>query len=48
MTEARDVLGLAQWHEERAAREAVRQEEVLGAIIVKGKQVAIERRKVRA
>lgn len=48
ITEARHVLGLHQWHEERAAREAARQEEVLGGVIVKSRTVLIERRKVRA
>ncbi|TIN80723.1 hypothetical protein [Mesorhizobium sp.] len=48
ITEARDVLGLHQWHAERAAREAARQEEVLGGVIVKSRTVVIERRKVRA
>ncbi|MER8532097.1 hypothetical protein NKH61_05275 [Mesorhizobium sp. M1005] len=48
ITEARDVLGLTQWHAERAAREAARQEEVLGGVIVKSRTVLIERKKVRA
>ncbi|TPM37038.1 hypothetical protein [Mesorhizobium sp. B2-3-2] len=48
VTEARDVLGIAQWHEQRAARQAEQQEQALGAIIVKGKQVKVERTKVRA
>jgi hypothetical protein len=43
-----DTLGRAQWHEQRAAVEAERQERVLGAVIIRGKPVAIERRRVRA
>lgn len=41
---ARDVLGLKQWHEERAARQAEQQEQALGAIIIKGRQIKVERR----
>jgi hypothetical protein len=48
VTEAKDVLGIAQWHEERAARQAEQQEQALGAIIIKGRQVKVERAKVRA
>lgn len=44
VTEARDVLGIAQWHEERAARQAEQQEQALGAIIIKGRQIKVERR----
>ncbi|WP_018428235.1 hypothetical protein [Hoeflea sp. 108] len=40
-----DVLGVAAWHEQRAARAANDQEAVLGAIVVKGRQVKIERRR---
>mgnify|MGYP001057860441 CR=1 FL=1 len=40
----KDVLGVAEWHEQRAARAAVDQEATLGAIIVKGRQVKVERR----
>lgn len=42
---ARDVLGVAAWHEQRAARAAEDQEAVLGAVIVKGRQVKVERRR---
>lgn len=42
---AEDVLGVAAWHEERAARSAQDQEAALGAIIVKGRQVKVERRR---
>ncbi|TPN44439.1 hypothetical protein FJ981_27985 [Mesorhizobium sp. B1-1-4] len=42
---AKDVLGVQQWHEARAARQAEQQEQALGAIIVKGKQVKVERRR---
>lgn len=48
VTEARDVLGLTQWHVDRAAREAQSQEAVLGGVIVKSRTVKIERRKVKA
>jgi hypothetical protein len=41
---AEDVLGVAAWHEERAARAAQDQETALGAVIVKGRQVKVERR----
>lgn len=41
---AEDVLGVAQWHEQRAARAAQDQEAALGAIVVKGRQVKVERR----
>lgn len=40
---AKDVLGVAEWHEERAARAAQDQEAALGAVIVKGRQVKVER-----
>lgn len=42
---AEDVIGVAAWHEERAARAAQDQEAVLGAVIVKGRQVKVERRR---
>lgn len=41
----KDVLGVAAWHEERAARAAQDQEAALGAVIVKGRQVKVERRR---
>jgi hypothetical protein len=41
---AKDVLGIAQWHEQRAARQAEQQEQALGAIIIKGRQIKVERR----
>lgn len=40
-----DVLGVAAWHEQRAARAAQDQESALGAVIVKGRQVKVERRR---
>lgn len=40
-----DPLGVAEWHEQRAARAAHDQEAALGAVIVKGRQVKIERRR---
>jgi hypothetical protein len=40
----KDVLGVAAWHEQRAARSAEEQEATLGAIIVKNRQVKVERR----
>jgi hypothetical protein len=40
----KDVLGVQQWHEERAARQAEQQEQALGAIIVKGRQIKVERK----
>lgn len=43
--QAEDVLGIAAWHEERAARAAQDQETALGAVIVRGKQVKVERRR---
>ncbi|WP_144223449.1 hypothetical protein [Mesorhizobium amorphae] len=44
-----DVLGVEQWRRERAAQAAGDQEAVLGAVIVKGRQVKIERvRRARA
>lgn len=42
---AEDVLGVAAWHEQRAARAAQDQEAALGAVIVKGRQVKVERRR---
>ncbi|TPK14151.1 hypothetical protein [Mesorhizobium sp. B2-5-11] len=45
VTEAKDVLGLAAWHVEKAAQRAAEQEQALGAIIVKGRQVKVERRR---
>lgn len=39
-----DVLGLAQWHEQKAAQRAAEQEQALGAVIVRGRTVKIERR----
>ena len=40
-----DALGVADWHEQRAARQAEQQEQALGAIIVKGRTVVVERRR---
>lgn len=42
---AEDVLGVTAWHEERAARAAQDQEAALGAVIVKGRQVKVERKR---
>lgn len=42
---AEDVMGVAAWHEQRAARAAQDQEAALGAIVVKGRQVKVERRR---
>jgi hypothetical protein len=39
-----DTLGRAQWHEQRAARQAEQQEQALGGVIVKGRTVVVERR----
>ena len=41
-----DPLGVDAWHEQRAATAAEVQEQTLGGIIVKGRQVLVERRKV--
>lgn len=40
-----DVLGVDAWHQERAEQRARDQEQVLGAIVVKGRQVKVERRR---
>lgn len=40
-----DVLGVDAWHQERAERRARDQEQVLGAIVIKGRQVKVERRR---
>lgn len=48
ITEAKDVLGLASWHIEKAAQRAAEQEQALGAIVVRSKTVIVERRKARA
>lgn len=48
ITEARDVLGIAAWHEQKAAQRAAEQEQALGAIVVRSKTVIVERRKARA
>lgn len=39
-----DALGVADWHERRAARQAEQQEQALGGVIVKGRTVVVERR----
>jgi hypothetical protein len=41
-----DPLGVAAWREERAGRAAQDQQQALGAIIVKGKQVQVEKRRI--
>ncbi|WP_379069281.1 hypothetical protein ACHMW4_04115 [Mesorhizobium sp. UC22_110] len=43
-----DVLGVEEWRRERAAQAAGDQEAVLGAVIVRGRTVKIERRRARA
>lgn len=40
---AADVLGVEEWRREKAAQVAGNQEAVLGAVIVKGRQVKVER-----
>jgi hypothetical protein len=47
VTEPCDVLGLAHWHEQKAAQRAAEQEQALGAIVVKGRAIIVERRKER-
>jgi hypothetical protein len=42
----KDVLGIAQWHEQRAARQAEQQEQALGGILVKSRKVTIERKRL--
>lgn len=42
-----DVLGVEEWRRERAAQAAGDQEAVLGAVIVRGKTVKVERRRAR-
>ncbi len=42
-----DVLGVEEWRRERAGRAAGDQEAVLGAVIVRGKTVKVERRRAR-
>jgi len=44
--EPADALGVDQWHQERAGRAAAEQERALGALIVKGRQIQVERRKI--
>ena len=39
-----DTLGRTQWHIERAQRAAEQQEQALGAVIVKGRAIKVERR----
>lgn len=39
------ALGVADWHEQRAARQAEQQEQALGGVIVKGRTVVVERRR---
>lgn len=41
-----DPLGVAAWHEERAASRVADQEQALGAIIVRRRQIKVERRKI--
>lgn len=43
-----DVLGVEEWRRDRAAQAAGHQEAVLGAVIVRGKTVKVERRRARA
>jgi hypothetical protein len=48
VTEPCDVLDVRAWHEQKAAQRAAEQEQALGAIIIKGRAVKVERAKVRA
>lgn len=48
VTEPCDILGIAQWHLEKAAQRAAEQEQALGAIVVRSRTVIVERRKARA
>jgi hypothetical protein len=48
VTEPCDVLDVRAWHEQKAAQRAAEQEQALGAIIIKGRAVKVERTKVRA
>lgn len=43
-----DVLGVQEWRQRKAAQAAGDQEAVLGAVIVRGRTVKIERRRARA
>ncbi|MER8827211.1 hypothetical protein NKH73_14075 [Mesorhizobium sp. M0938] len=43
-----DVLGVAAWHRERAGQAARDQQEAFGALIVKGRQIVVEKRRARA
>lgn len=45
---AADPLGVSDWQQERAGRAALEQEQALGAIIVRGKQIKVERPGKRA
>lgn len=47
VAEVIDVLGVEEWRRERAAQAAGNQEAVLGAVIVRGKTVKVERRRAR-
>lgn len=42
-----DVLGVEEWRREKAERTAGDQETVLGAVIIRGRQVKVERRRAR-
>lgn len=42
-----DVLGVDAWHRERAGQAARDQQEAFGQIFVKGKAVAVEKRRAR-
>lgn len=44
--EDNDPFGVAAWHEERAGKGAELQEAALGAVLVRGKAVRIERRRL--
>lgn len=40
-----DPLGVSAWREQRAGRAAQDQEQALGAVIVRGRQIPVERRR---
>lgn len=41
-----DPLGVAAWRDERAGKAAEDQQQALGAVIVRGRQVQVERRRI--
>jgi len=46
-TETADILGIAEWHETRAARAAEEQQAAFGTVSVKGRVIEVERRRAR-